>query len=169
MNQLIDAAKALLDAVTSRFHCENTPEVRALRAAVEAAEKQSVQKPFAYYVHFPEEQRGEFVNNLDDLLDDMTNFEHIVTPLYSRPQQKAKPCPTCEALARTVMLDQVGHDDYYKKMFESAVSTLAEIDRLLGIGDDGCGSPQQTIAAVNELVGKSPELAAKSPELGEKP
>jgi len=28
------------------------------------------------------------------------------TPLYKEP----KPCPTCEALARTVMLDQTSHD-----------------------------------------------------------
>ena len=31
---------------------------------------------------------------------------HDFIPLYKDP----KPCPTCEALARTVMLDQTSHD-----------------------------------------------------------
>ena len=70
--------------------------------------------------------------------------------------QPAKPCPTCESLARTVMLDQTGHDDYYKRMFESAVSSLAKIDQLLGINDDGCGGAEETIDAVRELVGTQP-------------
>ena len=30
-------------------------------------------------------------------------------PLYTTPPQR-KPCPTCEALARTVMMDQTGRD-----------------------------------------------------------
>ena len=33
-----------------------------------------------------------------------TNDCHNIRPLYSAPS----PCPTCEALARTVMMDQVG-------------------------------------------------------------
>jgi hypothetical protein len=32
----------------------------------------------------------------------------------------------------------------YKCMFEQAVRTLAAIDEALGIGDDGCGDPDQT-------------------------
>lgn len=39
----------------------------------------------------------------------------------------------------------------YKSMFESAVLTLAAIDDALGIGDDGCGDPEQTLAAIDEL------------------
>ena len=34
------------------------------------------------------------------------NHKGWVEPLYKDP----KPCPTCEALARTVMLDQTSHD-----------------------------------------------------------
>ncbi len=39
----------------------------------------------------------------------------------------------------------------YKSMFEQAVRTLAAIDDALGIGDDGCGDPEQTLAAIDEL------------------
>lgn len=36
----------------------------------------------------------------------------------------------------------------YKSMFEQAVRTLAAIDEALGIGDDGCGDPEQTLDAI---------------------
>ena len=39
----------------------------------------------------------------------------------------------------------------YKSMFEQAVRTLAAIDEVLGIGDDGCGDPDQTLTAIAEL------------------
>ena len=39
----------------------------------------------------------------------------------------------------------------YKSMFEQAVRTLAAIDEALGIGDDGCGDPDQTLTAIAEL------------------
>ena len=39
----------------------------------------------------------------------------------------------------------------YKSMFEQAVRTLAAIDEALGIGDDGCGDPEQTLFAIAEL------------------
>ena len=39
----------------------------------------------------------------------------------------------------------------YKSMFEQAVRTLAAIDEALGIGDDGCGDPYQTLTAIAEL------------------
>lgn len=39
----------------------------------------------------------------------------------------------------------------YKSMFEQAVRTLAAIDEALGIGDDGCGDPDQTLTAIREL------------------
>ena len=39
----------------------------------------------------------------------------------------------------------------YKSMFEQAVRTLAAIDEALGIGDDGCGDPGQTLTAIAEL------------------
>lgn len=39
----------------------------------------------------------------------------------------------------------------YKTMFEQAVRTLAAIDDALGIGDDGCGDPEQTLTAIADL------------------
>ena len=36
----------------------------------------------------------------------------------------------------------------YKSMFEQAMRTLAAIDDALGIGDDGCGDPEQTLDAI---------------------
>lgn len=39
----------------------------------------------------------------------------------------------------------------YKSMFEQAVRTLAAIDEALGICDDGCGDPDQTLTAIAEL------------------
>ena len=45
-------------------------------------------EPFAYYVYFPDQQRGELVFDLDDVCEDMTNDEnHTVTPLYPAPKE----------------------------------------------------------------------------------
>lgn len=41
--------------------------------------------------------------------------------------------------------------DGYKRMFEDAVRTLAAIDEALGIGDDGCGDPGQTLDMIEKL------------------
>ena len=49
----------------------------------------------------------------------------------------------------------------YKSMFEQAVRTLAAIDEALGIGDDGCGDPDQTLAAIAEL--KAAKVGAGRP------
>jgi len=41
--------------------------------------------------------------------DDMLAFARAVLAKWGAPQQEAQePCPTCAALARTVMLDQTG-------------------------------------------------------------
>ena len=48
------------------------------------------------------------------------------TALYKDP----KPCPTCEALARTVMLDQTSHDTEYAKTMTELMDELA-IARML--------------------------------------
>ena len=49
----------------------------------------------------------------------------------------------------------------YKSMLEQAVRTLAAIDEALGIGDDGCGDPDQTLAAIAEL--KAAKVGAGRP------
>ena len=41
--------------------------------------------------------------------------------------------------------------DNYKSMFEQSVRTLATIDESLGVGDDGCADPEQTLDAIAEL------------------
>ena len=43
----------------------------------------------------------------------------------------------------------------YKSMFEQAVRTLAAIVEALGIGDDGCGDPEQTLTAIADLKAES--------------
>lgn len=43
----------------------------------------------------------------------------------------------------------------YKSMFEQAVRTLALIDEALGIGDDGCGDPDQTLTAIADLKARA--------------
>lgn len=46
-------------------------------------------------------------------------------PLYTTPP----PCPTCEALARTVMLDQTSHDTHRKPLtHEQRVDLLAKFE-----------------------------------------
>ena len=60
------------------------------------------QEPVAYMSHSKE----SFVS-ADDVGNSVPNWtDYYPTPLYAMP----KPCPTCEALARTVMLDQTSHD-----------------------------------------------------------
>jgi hypothetical protein len=59
----------------------------------------------------------------------------------------------------------------YKSMFEQAVRTLAAIDDALGIGDDGCGDPEQTLEAIADLKaeaarGKELALAVMTDNVG---
>jgi hypothetical protein len=54
---------------------------------------------------------GEFIQNwttseAESLRDTEPNIITNVRPLYTTPQ----PCPTCESLARAVMMDQTGKD-----------------------------------------------------------
>jgi bacterioferritin-associated ferredoxin len=54
----------------------------------------------------------------------------------------AQPCPTCEALARTVMLDQTSHDtqrqwvgltdEEVQEIMEKTVATCSELDDITG-------------------------------------
>ena len=54
----------------------------------------------------------------------------------------AQPCPTCEALARTVMLDQTSHDtkrqwvgltdEEVQEIMEKTVATCSELDDFTG-------------------------------------
>jgi len=58
------------------------------------------------------------------------------TPLYTSPP----PCPTCEALARTVMLDQTSHDTPRKPTDEMVVSAARVLsDRQAAACNVDCG------------------------------
>jgi hypothetical protein len=58
------------------------------------------------------------------------------TPLYTAPQ----PCPTCEALARTVMLDQTSHDNQRKPTDEMVVAAARVLsDRQAAACNVDCG------------------------------
>ena len=61
-------------------------------------------------------------------------------------------CPDCDGAGVWEAKAQVRQEPQYKSMFESAVGALAEIDRILGIEDDGCNSPQQTISVLKERL-----------------
>lgn len=52
--------------------------------------------PFAYYVHFPDADRGELVHDLDELTEDLTNERHEITPLYTRPVAAVEPSQPAE-------------------------------------------------------------------------
>ena len=60
-------------------------------------------EPVAWMSH----NKENFVS-ADDIGNSVPNWtDYYPTPLYITPP----PCPTCEALARTVMLDQTYHDN----------------------------------------------------------
>lgn len=62
---------------------------------------QPAQEPVAYVVYFPTEQRQEYCQDLDELIDDTTNLVHEVTPLYAAPQpaaQTVQPATAVEAM-----------------------------------------------------------------------
>jgi hypothetical protein len=71
-----------------------------LEAALE--QPAPVQEPVAYMSH----NKENFVS-ADDVGNSVPNWtDYYPTPIYATPL----PCPTCEALARTVMIDQTGRD-----------------------------------------------------------
>ena len=70
------------------------------------------QEPVAWQVMVEDEAMKEF--SIKDMAHDWcvqqklsgSSYIYWIRPLYITPP----PCPTCEALARTVMLDQTSHD-----------------------------------------------------------
>jgi hypothetical protein len=55
-------------------------------------------EPYAYDVYFPGEQRAELVRDLDEILEDLTNLEHRVTPLYDHTQPASEPVAQADAI-----------------------------------------------------------------------
>ena len=74
-------------------------EIEELRQYIEQRE-QSLQKPVAW-MHTSIED-----NIISHRPADLKRHQERWTALYPAPS----PCPTCEALARTVMMDQTSHD-----------------------------------------------------------
>jgi hypothetical protein len=52
-------------------------------AALQQAAPAESGEPFAYYVYLPDEQRGEFAHELDELSDELTNCCCEITELYA--------------------------------------------------------------------------------------
>ena len=57
-----------------------------------------------------------------------------------------------EGPAPTDPLDDAPVHASYKRMFEAAVVSLAEIDRLLGVEPDGCNDPETTVSALKDYI-----------------
>ena len=76
----------------------------AYRCGYEAAKAEQQQaKPVAWMVYTKDGQSVYVTDNPTDI-----QKAQRALPLYTTPP----PCPTCEALARTVMLDQTSHDQF---------------------------------------------------------
>tara|TARA_R110000868_G_C10906662_1_gene764666 strand:+ start:618 stop:1088 length:471 start_codon:yes stop_codon:yes gene_type:complete len=83
------------DSISPEYDTLALRDVAKLYAKYDALYKaQPVQEPV-----------GRFAKFTDDIWHEVTDGSAGV-PLYTTPP----PCPTCEALARTVMMDQTGRD-----------------------------------------------------------
>jgi hypothetical protein len=45
-------------------------------------------QPYAYAVYFPDQPKVELVHDLDELTDDLTNREHVITALYAECEKE---------------------------------------------------------------------------------
>ena len=59
-----------------------------------------------------------------------------------------------------LQLEPVPDPMNYKGMFLDAVQALADIDRLLGLPEDGCNDPQITVSALADYIAGAKETAA---------
>lgn len=66
--------------------CLDSETVRANLEAVRCTSPVVAGEPYAYAVYFPDQPCEELVHDLDDLCDDLTNREHVITRLYTTPQ-----------------------------------------------------------------------------------
>lgn len=95
--------------------------------------KDNLPKAIAWMVYT---QDGQSVYVTDNPIDIQEGQRAL--PLYTAPP----PCPTCDALARTVMLDQTSHDTQRKPLRDWVGLTDEEIDSITGkiIGwNSACG------------------------------
>lgn len=97
--ETFDKKESIRDAwqrVAERVLASRFATPPAAPAATEAPSK-----PFAYYIHIAAEQRGEFVHDLDEALDDLTNCECKITELFDH----ATPAPAVGARLSDEQID----------------------------------------------------------------
>ena len=112
---ILEQLKSVLCDPSGKCCITGSDEDRAIveRALQALAEQPAQQEPVAWCVYCD----GQFSHNIyrdEDLASfraaaleqEYPRFKREVVPLYTAPP----PCPTCEALARAVMLDQTSHD-----------------------------------------------------------
>jgi ABC-type branched-subunit amino acid transport system substrate-binding protein len=113
-----EALKLALEALKQIDEAMPFPVAKLAQAAIKEALAQPEQEPVAWmhtmdnteghkankpYVLFTKSKRNPFGVAGRDY---SKSYPVTKQPLYTTPP----PCPTCEALARTVMLDQTGRD-----------------------------------------------------------
>ena len=103
---------------------------RCMPCATKAAEQPAQQEPVAWATQIGEYAHIKWGAKRPDY---PIRYE---VPLYTSPQ----PCPTCEALARTVMLDQTSHDTHRKPTDEMVVAAARVLsDRQAAACNVDCG------------------------------
>jgi hypothetical protein len=117
--------EALKEALDALKHVENVYRVTYEEAmlAIEEALAQPEQEPV-----------GRFAKFTDGIWREVTDGSAGV-PLYTAPP----PCTTCEALARTVMLDQTSHDTQRKPLTDKQI--LADKTLRYYFGQNGGAGP----------------------------
>jgi imidazole glycerol phosphate synthase subunit HisF len=100
----MDDRQLIADLLSAlEYHTEQTRPIEFSKVAIQAAreylQKPAQQEPVAVV-------SGYYGGQCVILPIDPARIYNSNTPLYTSPP----PCPTCEALSRTVMLDQTSHD-----------------------------------------------------------
>jgi hypothetical protein len=91
-------------------------------------------------VYFPGEQRAELVRDLDEILEDLTNLEHRVTPLYDHTQPASEP----DKLADRALAKSFRENPREASLADQAGMRRAIQDPLTNraFNMDGCATPQ---------------------------
>ena len=120
-------------------------------------------KPFAYYIHIAAEQRGEFVHDLDEALDDLTNCECKITELFDHAPPVAE-CPYCHACwPECLHCDGTGRAVQAPSLREVCAALLSLIRRdAPHLSGKVLGEAEAALAAVGASV--QPVLASLSDE-----
>ncbi len=133
MTKQTEAMKLALEAfeyIEHNYMSLPAPATKAITALREALAEQPAQQEPAAVVS------GYYGGQCVILPIDPARIFNSNTPLYTAPS----PCPTCEALARTVMLDQTSHDTHRKTTDEMVVAAARVLsDRQAAACNVDCG------------------------------